>query len=197
MAGYLYFKDAGIVGEATQGACVESFRSPNNLDKEDFYVGWIELISVTQAVNRSIEAGRSGTARSRAGVVFEEVTIEKEVDRASTELLHACSGGTSFPEVFIHVCASITDREGIPDLHPYFEFHLWGVKVTRYEITCSGLNDGQVPTETLNLNFDKVIWRYWPIGPMPDGNLEMQDVAPNKVHEHVATGMGRFARRPV
>jgi type VI protein secretion system component Hcp len=183
MAGFIYFKDSPIIGEATQGSCA-GFSSPNGMGNEDFYVGWIPVHSVTQSVARAIETGHGGTARSRAGTILEEMEVEKEVDRTSTELLRACSGGTTFPEVFVHICTSVVDQDDIPALHPFLEFHLYSVKVTRYQITCSGLDDGAIPTETLSLNFEKVVWTYWPIGPTP----EKPEVSGNFIHDKTLSG---------
>ena len=192
MAGFMYFKDAPIVGEVTQGSFA-SFTSPNGEGKKDFYKGWIELNSVTQTVTRAIETGRSGTARARAGCVLEEIEVEKEVDRTSVPLVQACSGGASFPEVFIHMCAAVTENVGAGEsLHPYLELRLYSVKVTSYSVNASGLDDGSIPTETLSLNFDKITWKYWPIGPIP----EKLDVGANEVHAVVTAGWDILKQAP-
>src|SRR5262249_18465687 len=95
--------------------------------------------------------------------------VEKEVDRTSTALLELCSGGRAVPEVWIHLCTAIEQPDGSNNsLHPYFEFHLYSVKVTNYSISLQGGDDGAIPTETINLNFDKIQWTYWPIGPTPE-----------------------------
>jgi type VI protein secretion system component Hcp len=168
MAGFMYFKDAGIIGEATEGSLLKEGNQPNGLGPEDYYKGWIRLNRVSQGLERQIETGHSGTARSRAGTVLKEVEVEKEVDCSSMALISACSGGTPFPHVFIHLCTSVVNKEGESSLHPYLEFHLYSVKVTSYEIEASGVEEGSIPSETLSLNFDKVLWRYFPIGPTPD-----------------------------
>jgi type VI protein secretion system component Hcp len=192
MAGYLYFKDSPIVGEATQGSFA-AFSSPNGKPKEKFYEGWIELNSVTQTVTRAIETGRSGTARARAGCVLEEIEVEKEVDRTSVPLVQACSGGTAFPEVFVHLCSAMAAQVGGgQSLHPYLELRLFAVKVTSYSINGSGLDDGSIPTETLSLNFDKCVWKYWPMGPIPE-NL---NAAANDVHAVVTAGWDILAQAP-
>jgi type VI secretion system Hcp family effector len=192
MAGFMYFKDSPIVGEVTQGSFA-SFASPNGEDKKNFYKGWIELNSVTQTVTRAIETGRSGTARARAGCVLEEIEVEKEVDRTSVPLVQACSGGASFPEVWVHLCAAITEGVGAGEaLHPYLEMRLYAVKVTSYSVNGSGLDDGSIPTETLSLNFDKITWKYWPIGPIP----EEINASANKVHPVVTAGWDILKQAP-
>jgi type VI protein secretion system component Hcp len=184
MAGFMYFKDSDVIGEATEGSLLnEKGKQPNGLGPEEYYKGWIRLSRVSQAVKRQIESGTSGTSRSRAGTVMEEVTVEKEVDFSSMALIHACSGGTPFPHVFIHLCTSIV-QQNHSSLHPYLEFHLYSVKVTSYEIEAGGSDDGSAPTETLSLNFDKVYWRYWPIGPTPG----KENLDPNFVHEPKFSG---------
>ena len=200
MAGFMYFKppegeeDRYPRGEVTQGSRAV-WTSPNGIgDKARWYEGWIELHSITETVTRPIESGRSGTARARAGTVMEDIEVEKEVDKTSTILLEACAGGKAFSEVFIHLCTSLGDRttqqpgsEGTDpefSLHPYLEFHMFSVKVTSYSITGSGLDDGAIPTETLQLNFDKILWKYWPIGPNPDH----PNATPEQIHEVTETG---------
>jgi len=193
MAGFMYIKD--IFGEVTQGtrgyiAGPEGTSGPS----ETFYHGWIELHSVTQTVTRPIEAGRSGTARARAACVLEDIEIEKEVDQASTDLIKAVSGGVAFDEVYIHLCTAMGEDDVAPglSLHPYLEFRLFGVKVTSYTINASGLDDGAVPTETLNLNFDRVAWKYWPIGPLPPNKLEAKA---NEVHRATEAGWDNVKAR--
>jgi type VI protein secretion system component Hcp len=184
MAGFMYFKDTDIVGEATEGSLLdEGGKQPNGLGPKDYYKGWIRLTRVSQGVERQIEAGTSGTTRSRAGTVMKEVEVEKEIDCSSMSLIHACSGGTPFPHVFIHLCTSIV-KDDTASLHPFLEFHLYSVKVTSYQVEAGGSEDGSAPTETLNLNFDKVLWRYWPIGPTPDN----EDLEPNDVQKFKYSG---------
>jgi type VI secretion system Hcp family effector len=185
MAGFMWIE--GIPGEVTQGSRAKIV-GPNGVKgpSTTFYHEWIELHSVTQTVTRAIESGRSGTARARAACVLEDIEIEKEVDRSSTALINAVSGGDAFKEIVIHLCsAMVDDTDGLgQSLHPYLEFKLYSVKVTSYTINASGLDDGNIPVETLNLNFDKVLWTYWPIGPLP-GDLS----APaNKVHSITEAG---------
>src|SRR5690349_10850879 len=167
MSAFIFFKHEKadkIVGEATQGI-FGKLPSPNGNSSDNYYHGWIQLNSVTQTVTRAIESGRSGTARARAGCVLEDIEIEKEVDTTTTVLLEACSGGTAFPEVWVHMCTAIQQDDVQHSLHPYLEFRLFSVKVTSHSINASGADDGAIPTETLSLNFDKVHWKYFPIGP--------------------------------
>jgi type VI secretion system Hcp family effector len=184
MAGYMYI--SGVPGEVTQGSRAV-FADPDGKKGALFYHKWIEVHSVTQTVTRAIETGRSGTARARAACVLEDIEIEKEVDASSMELIKAVSGGKAFDEVMIHLCSASEDNPDLDpgqSLHPYLELHLFSVKVTSYNINASGLDDGSIPVETLNLNFDKVYWRYWPMGPTPD----KLDAKPNEVHDQIATG---------
>lgn len=176
MAGFLLFKDSPIKGEVTQDS---------QKDGAGFYQGWIELNSVTETVTRAIETGRSGSARARAGTVLEEIEVEKEMDRTTVDLINAVSGGTAFPEVQIHLVTSLAQEVGgAQALHPYLEMRLFSCKVTSYNMNGSGLDDGSIPTETLSLNFDKILWTYWPIGPMP----EDLNAPANKVWDQIVSG---------
>ena len=176
MAGYLLFKDSPIKGEVTQDSL---------LDGKGFYHNWIELNSVSQTVTRAIEQGRSGSARARAGTVLEEIEVEKEMDRTSVPLINAVSGGTAFPEVWIHLCTSLAQEVGASmSLHPYLEMRLYSCKITSYAMSGQGMDDGAIPTETIMLNFDKILWTYWPIGPMP----ENMNAAANAVGKKEVSG---------
>lgn len=192
MAGFMFFKDSQIWGEATQGAkALRGFKDdpPNGLAMDKFYLGWIVLKSVSQGIERAIEAGRSGTARARAGTVLQDVEVTKEVDKASMHLLQACAGGTPFPCVYIHLCTSLLDGNNEPSLHPFLEFRLFSCKVTSYEINAEGTDEGGAPTETLRLNFDRITWRYWPIGrtPKPDDD-SWEGVDSNMAHDPILAG---------
>lgn len=191
MAGFMYFPDSDIIGEATEGSLFdEGSKQPNGLGKEQYYYGWIRINSVRQEVERAIESGAGGFARVRAGTVLKEVEVEKEVDCASMALVRHCSGGTPFPHVFIHLCTSITKGEET-SLHPYLEFHLFACKVTRYEIDARS-EEGAIPTESLSLNFDKIVWRYFPIGPTPS----KPDVPANDVQSPQKSGWDVLRAKP-
>ena len=193
MAGFMLFKDTPIKGEVTQGSFFAETPSPSGGDADNWYKDWIEINSVTQTVTRAIETGRSGTARARAGTVLEEIEAEKEVDRTSVHLVQACSGGQAFPEVWIHLCSSVAeDAAAGPALHPYLELRLYSVKVTSYSINGSGLDDGGIPSETLSLNFDKITWKYWPIGPIP----EDLTCSANTVHPVITHGWDILTQGP-
>src|SRR5262245_17887823 len=115
MAAFMYFKDRpDTAGEATEGSLLDAgSKQPNGWKSTEYYKDWIRLNSVSQGVERQIQAGTSGTTRSRAGTVVKEVEVEKEVDRASMGLIAACAGGTPFPHVFVHLCTSIVNRDGV------------------------------------------------------------------------------------
>lgn len=122
--------------------------------------GWIQLNSISQTITRAIAEGRTGNARHRSGVVLEDITIEKELDKSSPYLIKAVCAGSVFNKVEIELCTMSSDPSGAGELLPYLKFKLDRVKVTSYEFSGSGTDDGEIPTETLKLNFDEIEWYY-------------------------------------
>lgn len=152
MAGFIRFPGA-LIGECNQSG----------------YLGWIELNSVGEMIRRPVETGRVGSARYRSGTVAEDLQIEKEVDLASVGILNSCAAGVVLPAVLIDLCVSVADsitneKKTHPHLKPYLKYTLEDVLITEINMNAGGLDDGQVPTESLTLNFDRISWEYIPIG---------------------------------
>ena len=157
MAGLIRFLDAAngsalFAGEATF----------SGFDGND---GWIEVNSVGETITRAIETGRVGTARFRSGCVLEDVEFEKEMDSSSVHLMKLCSAGVVVPQVEL-VFLSSTQVAGTGDddmqYTEYFQLTAKECIVTSYGFSGSGMDDGAIPTETIQVNFNKVTWQYWP-----------------------------------
>lgn len=147
MAGLIRFPtSAKIKGESK----VEGFSGAD---------GWIQLNSISQSITRAIQEGRSGSARQRAGVVMPDITIEKELDLSTPPLVKAVCAGSVFDTVEL-VLGTMSSTSTKGKLNEYWRIILKSCMVTSFEFSGSGTDDGEIPTETWNLNFDEIEWIY-------------------------------------
>lgn len=137
MAAYLYVE--GIKGESTDSG----------------HEGWINLMSVDQAIHRPVAAGVSGSTRHRSTVIFDDVVVMKEVDASTPKLAEAIADGKHFPLVKVHLCTSSEGGKRIP----YLQWELKKVRVTDYNLSATG-DEGVVPTEQLAFNFEEIKQTY-------------------------------------
>ena len=133
MAAYLFIE--GIKGES----------------KDAGHEGWINLISVDQAIHRPMAGGTSGAARHRSSVIFDDVVVMKEADASTPKLAEAIADGKSFPTVKIDLCTSSEGGKRIP----YLQWELKNVRVTDYNLSATG-DEGAPPTEQLAFNFEEI-----------------------------------------
>ena len=127
-----YIKFDGIDGEA--------------LDKD--HSGWSDLNSFGQALRTSIVDLSSDGTRRRGDVILEDISLSKQLDKASPKLAEAVTSGMVFPKVEIHVTASYTDAGRVT----YYKYELTNVMVTSYSVSGTGSVD-DVPMEQVSLNF--------------------------------------------
>lgn len=83
-----------LVGKATQ---------PEGESTDDWFAKKkaVELASFTFAVNQAETSG-SGTGGASAGKAkFDEFSVEKDVDQASSPLFQACTAGAHFPNIVL------------------------------------------------------------------------------------------------
>lgn len=126
----------------------------------------IQVRSFAFQISREYETGRSGSARERAGTVFEEVTVNKDFDSRSPALAMACCGGSTFTEIKLLVFAptgEVGRRESTLTLQAQFIFG--SARLTRFEQSGDD-RIGQV-SEELAIDFDSI--RYQTI---TDGKVE-------------------------
>lgn len=125
-----YIKFDGVDGEAT--------------DSE--HKGWIDVLSVSQSISRSMDSGLS--ARSSGAASFSDITVTKMLDKSSPKLAEAVATGKAIPTVEFH----LTSTHGT-----YYKYELTNVMVTSYSM--SGGADER-PTEEVSLNFAHIKTTY-------------------------------------
>lgn len=125
-----YIKFDGVDGEA----------------KDSDHKGWIDVLSVSQSIARSMDSGLS--ARSSAAASFSDITVTKELDKSSPKLAEAVATGKVIPKVEFH----LTSTHGT-----YYKYELTNVMVTSYSM--SGEADER-PTEEVSFNFTQIKTTY-------------------------------------
>jgi len=141
MAGYLKIGD--IKGEST----------------DDGHKDWINLLSVSNGINRPMGVGASGSTRHRSSASFGDIICVKEVDASTPKLQEAIADGTNFAKVEIHLCTSSEGGKRIP----FLMWELKNCRVSSYSV--SGATDGNSPpTESLSFNFEEIKVTYDKLG---------------------------------
>ncbi len=130
------------------------------------HIGWCNALSFSQG--QSLPTGSAG-APQRGNVVFEDIVVVKELDKASPKLAEAVCKGTVFPKVEIHL--TYADAGNVT----YYAYELKNVQIVSYRIGGSGYSE-HVPTEELSLSFEEIKVTYTEIdeGGRPKGNVEYE-----------------------
>jgi len=129
-AGYIKFD--GVDGEAQDAG----------------HRNWSDLLSFSQGQSVPVDAA---TGRARGRVVFEDIVVTRELDKASPKLAEAICQGQVFPKVEIHWMRTVADGTR----QAYYAYELKNVQITSYSIGGSAQSDA-VPTEQISLNFEEI-----------------------------------------
>jgi type VI secretion system secreted protein Hcp len=121
---------------------------------------WIELDSCQMGVNRHITnpVGK-GTNREAAAPSVGEIVITKAQDDASEGLFRAALCGPG-KKVTIHFCKTDEDK-----IETYLQFELENTLVSSYSVSGTGGTTHGRPTESLSLNFTKLMNTYTHVDP--------------------------------
>ena len=132
------------------------------------HIGWCNALSFSQG--QSLPAGSAGSPQ-RGNVVFEDIVVVKELDKASPKLAEAVCKGKVFPKakVEIHLTRSYAG------LVTYYAYELKNALIVGYRIGGSGYSE-HVPTEELSLSFEeiKVTYTEFDEGGRAKGNVEYE-----------------------
>ena len=129
----MYVKFEGVDGEAQDGD----------------YRGWCNALSFSQG--QSMLGGGTGATRRRGDVVFEDMVVVKELDRASPKLAEAVCRGKVYPKVEIHLTRTYTNTGRVT----YYTYELNNVLIAGYRIGGSDYSE-HIPTEEISLNFEEI-----------------------------------------
>jgi type VI secretion system secreted protein Hcp len=134
------------------------------------HIGWCNALSFSQGQSLP-DGGVVGPTRQRGNVVFEDIVVIKELDKASPKLAEAVCKGNVFPRVEIHLTTTYTDAGNVT----YYTYELKNVLIVDYRIGGSGYSE-HIPTEELSLSFEEIKVTYTEIDERgrSKGNVEYE-----------------------
>lgn len=133
----IYLKIDGIAGESM------SQLHPNT----------IELSSVQFGVGRSISSPAGGATRTASPASVSEITVTKTMDKASVPLFKEAVIGQVGKNAVIYFT-----RNGFDQEETYYEIGLTNVLLSGFTQS----SGGDIPSESLSLNFTKIGLKYTP-----------------------------------
>lgn len=95
--------------------------------------------------------GATGQTRRRGSVVLEDITVSKQLDKASPKIAESICTGKVFPKVEIDLVANY----GGEDRQVYYRYELKNVLVTSYSVSGAAQSE-DVPMEDFSLNFEEI-----------------------------------------
>ncbi len=143
----------GIVGTAAPSAAVDVFlKIPgipgSSTDRQ--HPNEIEVQSIQYGLNNTGTASFGGGG-SAGKATFQDINFTKKIDKSSPVLLRNCLTGTHFPS------AVITTRKAGNAPIDLFKVTLTDVMVSSWSMT----SGGDLPMESISLNFARVEWEYF------------------------------------
>lgn len=127
-------------------AIYAQFEAINGEATESHHKDWIEIESFNFSMG--VPGAVTSTSRRRGDVVFNEITLTKEVDKSTPKLMEAVTLGKVIPEVTIEVTRVYDVTK------TFYKYELKNVLVTSYQSSESAGNTA--PTDTLTINFEEI-----------------------------------------
>ena len=135
MAGDCFLNIDGVPGEST----------------DEGHVDWIELMSFSHGVSQTAGGDRSTGGAATAGRCdVQDMSITKQLDKASPTLNLFCCQGKHIKTVDIELCRATGNKE------KYMEYKMEDVIISSVSIG----GGGGVPTESATFNCGKITWNY-------------------------------------
>jgi type VI secretion system secreted protein Hcp len=126
---------------------------------------WIECHSLSWGAGRSIgTAARGATTREHSEPHVAEVMITKPSDGASGKLLKESLLGKLDSKVKLSLTTTSADAPQV-----FLKIELEGVAVSGYSMSSGGDN----PTESISLNFTKILYAFTPMGEDVTGGTDI------------------------
>ena len=133
-----FMKLGNIAGEAT------------DTDHKD----WILIESLSSPIFRSIPEGAKDQQRARGDTTLGDISVVRQLDKSSPKLSEACANGTFYPEVEIHFCSTLKNKQ-----QTYLKYKMKNVIVSSYSFHGNKSGD-PLPTEDVTIGFTEVEWTY-------------------------------------
>jgi type VI secretion system secreted protein Hcp len=133
---------------------------------EEKHTGWIELSSFQWGVGRGIGSAMSGQASRESSIPsISEIVVTKAMDSSSPGLWTDAVAGALDTTVKI---AFTTTAKG--DTTDFLTYELTNTGLSGYSLS----SGGDMPTESLSLNFTKVMWTFIGTDPSVGGTPTTQ-----------------------
>ena len=150
-----------LVAQHAHGAFDAFIKLGDNITGESLeekHTGWIELKSVEWNVSRTITGGTSGSQRDVSAPKVSEITLTKELDRASPAIFlnTVSSANAIIPTVTLELTKSTGMETGNG---VFYRLTLSNVLVSSQNNSANEGDDR--PKETITLNFTKIKVEYW------------------------------------
>ncbi|MFT5240979.1 MAG: type VI secretion system secreted protein Hcp [Candidatus Promineifilaceae bacterium] len=127
---------------------------------DDKHRGWIDVLSVSQGVSRSVSG--AGATRSNGVASFQDVSITKWLDKSSPKIMESVCNGAVFPKVEIDLVS--TGATGQPTGQTV-NYKLQNVLFTSSKQDGTAADAAPLPTESFSLNFTKIEYQYKSVDP--------------------------------
>lgn len=138
-----FLKIDGIEGEST----------------DSMHKGQIDVLSFSWGASNS-GSSSTGGGGGAGKVQFQDIHFTTKMNKASPKLMLACATGEHIKEVIL--TGQLTGKRG----QQFLEIKMTDVLVSSYQ---SGGSSGDLPTESISLNFAKIEFKYFPMN--RDGTL--------------------------
>ncbi|MCA8990800.1 MAG: type VI secretion system tube protein Hcp [Planctomycetaceae bacterium] len=138
-----FMRLAGIEGEATDSQ----------------HKGWIIIQALNSPIYRAIPEGARDQQRTKGETTLGDIMVVRELDKSSVPIQQACANGTFYPEVEVHLCTTVGNKQ-----EPYLKYKLKDVILTSYSFHGTASGD-PLPSEQVTLGYTKVEWTYVTVDP--------------------------------
>jgi type VI secretion system secreted protein Hcp len=143
---------------SAQAAVFAKYDGIDGESKDANHDKWIDILAIDWGSHKP-GGGATGQSRRRGDVKLEDITVTKELDKATPKLHLYCVEGRNAPVVRFDEYTK--NEEGTDG---YYIIRLVNVRVSSYSV--SGAASGEpLPTETISLNFEKITYKFVPLGP--------------------------------
>ena len=119
---------------------------------DDKHKGEIDIQSFSWGLAQR-GSGSRGSGSGTGKVEISDISIHKHVDKASPTLMLACANGKHIAK------GKLTVRKAGENPLEYLTIDLESILVSSYDV--NGANSGDIPMESIRLNFAKVKTEYW------------------------------------
>lgn len=135
---------------------------------DDGHKDWVIIQSMSSPIYRSVPAGAKDHQRTKGETTLGDIVVVRELDKSTPKLQEACANGTFFPEVEIHFCSTVGNKQ-----EPYLKYLLKDVIVSSFSFHGNSAGD-PLPSEEITLGYTEVEWTYITLDPKtgkPVGNV--------------------------